>query len=732
MVLPHKIHHCESTTFTTPKYAPEVDEWIAEHASIDNSNVTHVLRSAIFRLKVKDIKRLYIHTVEAINRHEISKLSHKHFMYVVKDLCLHKIRSCIPSKLYNNKHFMPITFVNKLVENVKMNGLFKKESILNSFPVKDCAMAIPTISFSRDEAIGTKVLNYNRVVKNSTSQPYVCACGQYPDKFRNPHHGHIVTGDLDLVTHNGLMKGLKYHDQQPPNKNVAFNSIESGIDSYVTQVSAKLKVPITQFSEWKSKLKSAVKLNLDRCKKYQFNNVLSQSGPKDALRKLQDDFPIVPVDKASYNVSFVCKAYYMEILSHEITVSGTFARSNLSSSQVVSDIKQSKYVNAKDDPNKLPTLYATTKMHKDPPSFRFIKAGRETVLQNLSENVGKCLKKLIQISKSYAQYRIKEIDNCVFIIDNRDVVIKFLCAENYDSHGKKQLSTWDFSTLYTKIPHYQLKNNVEWFIRKVFSFMDKEFINSSSTGKKAYFSIKRRGNSNSFNMQELIEAVFFIIDNSYISFLDEIFRQIIGIPMGTNCAPHLANIYLHVYEYKYISKLVNRGHIELAKKLSNVFRYQDDCIAIDDDGLFASHASHIYPPEMILKNTNISPNKSTFLDLTVSIYRQKFLYYSWDKRRDFNFRVVSYPNLAGNIPSSQAYGVYTSQLVRFCEINMTFGHFLSDIKTLTDKFTAQSFESGQLRKKLTSFWDTYFFKWAKYDEDISSCLNKIFGIYCHW
>ena len=82
--------------------------------------------------------------------------------------------------------------------------------------------------------------------------------------------------------------------------------------------------------------------------------------------------------------------------------------------------------------------------------------------------------------------------------------------------------------------------------------------------------------------------------------------------------------------------------------------------------------------------------------------------------------------------SSQAYGVYTSPLVRFCEINMTFGHFLSDIKTLTDKFTAQSFESGQLRKKLTSFRDTYFFKWAKYGEDISSCLNKIFGIYCHW
>ena len=164
-------------------------------------------------------------------------------------------------------------------------------------------------------------------------------------------------------------------------------------------------------------------------------------------------------------------------------------------------------------------------------------------------------------------------------------------------------------------------------------------------------------------MHELIEAAFFIIDNSYISFQDTLFRQIIGIPMGTNCAPHLANIYLHVYEYKYLQKLILEGQRKVAKKLSNMYRYQDDCIAIDDDNLFGIHAARIYPPEMVLKKTNISPNKSTFLDLTVSIYRQNFLYYSWDKRRDFSFQVVNYPDLSGNIPSSQSYGVYTSQLI---------------------------------------------------------------------
>ena len=139
----------------------------------------------------------------------------------------------------------------------------------------------------------------------------------------------------------------------------------------------------------------------------------------------------------------------------------------------------------------------------------------------------------------------------------------------------------------------------EYFIRKVFSFLDKEYINSSPSSKKAYLSKHRSMKNCSFNMNELIEAAFFIIDNSYISFQDTLFRQIIGIPMGTNCAPHLANIYLHVYEYKYLQKLILEGQRKVAKKLSNMYRYQDDCIAIDDDNLFGIHAARIYPPEMV-------------------------------------------------------------------------------------------------------------------------------------
>ena len=133
-----------------------------------------------------------------------------------------------------------------------------------------------------------------------------------------------------------------------------------------------------------------------------------------------------------------------------------------------------------------------------------------------------------------------------------------------------------------------------------------------------------------------------------------------------------------------------------------------------------------------MKNTNISVNKSTFLDLTISIYRNKFLHYSWDKRKEFNFQVVNYPNLSGNIPTAQSYGVYTSELIRFCDININFDYFVKDVKMLTAKFLNQSFKLMKLKDKFLKFRNLYFFKWAKFDVDISIVANKLFNIETNW
>ena len=88
---------------------------------------------------------------------------------------------------------------------------------------------------------------------------------------------------------------------------------------------------------------------------------------------------------------------------------------------------------------------------------------------------------------------------------------------------------------------------------------------------------------------------------------------------------------------------------------------------------------------MVINNTNISPAKSSYLDLMISVYRGKYRVSLYDKRKDFSFSVISYPFLDGNVPKAQSYGIFISQLVRFSRINSTYNGFYKDVKCLVDK-----------------------------------------------
>ena len=145
---------------------------------------------------------------------------------------------------------------------------------------------------------------------------------------------------------------------------------------------------------------------------------------------------------------------------------------------------------------KLPYLYATSKMHKTPKNFRYITSGQDTLFSELSISISKCLKLLVKTANTSFGYKIKEIDNSVFIIDNRDKVLKFLDKANMGNYKDKCISTWDFSTLFTKIPHYKLKHKMGLFIKRIFEEVAKskigtKFICCSGKSDNAYFSKTR-------------------------------------------------------------------------------------------------------------------------------------------------------------------------------------------------------------------------------------------------
>ena len=46
----------------------------------------------------------------------------------------------------------------------------------------------------------------------------------------------------------------------------------------------------------------------------------------------------------------------------------------------------------------------------------------------------------------------------------------------------------------------------------------------------------------------MCETLNFLLDNSYIRFDFKLYRQIVAIPMGTNCAPFVTDLFLLCYE----------------------------------------------------------------------------------------------------------------------------------------------------------------------------------------
>ena len=58
----------------------------------------------------------------------------------------------------------------------------------------------------------------------------------------------------------------------------------------------------------------------------------------------------------------------------------------------------------------------------------------------------------------------------------------------------------------------------------------------------------------------MCESLIFLLDNIYIRFGTKLYRQIVGIPMGTNCAPLVADLFLFCYERDFMMSLsVDKG-----------------------------------------------------------------------------------------------------------------------------------------------------------------------------
>ena len=114
--------------------------------------------------------------------------------------------------------------------------------------------------------------------------------------------------------------------------------------------------------------------------------------------------------------------------------------------------------------------------------------------------------------------------------------------------------------------------------------------------------------------------------------------------------------------------------------------------------------SQINPSELKLNKADTSDTKAAFLDLHLLISNAIISTKIYDKRDDFDFGIVNFPSLDGDVPRSTSSGVYISQLIRFARASCHVADFNTRNKLLTQKLLKQG-ERNDFAKPFLNYID---------------------------
>ena len=127
--------------------------------------------------------------------------------------------------------------------------------------------------------------------------------------------------------------------------------------------------------------------------------------------------------------------------------------------------------------------------------------------------------------------------------------------------------------------------------------MKVHFILPVSIGKP--FSLLQTIEDVHFGLVNVCDALSYLLDDIYIRFGNKLYRHIVGIPIGTNCAPLVADLFLFSYERDFMTSLPTDNQTNIIEAFNLIPRYLDDLLNIDNL-YFEGMVNQIYTPELKL------------------------------------------------------------------------------------------------------------------------------------
>ena len=94
--------------------------------------------------------------------------------------------------------------------------------------------------------------------------------------------------------------------------------------------------------------------------------------------------------------------------------------------------------------------------------------------------------------------------------------------------------------------------------------------------KNALFTSEQPKRYKLWSCQKMCDALHYLLDNILIRFGSKLYRQIVGIPMGTYCAPLVADLFLFCYERDFMLSLSDNNQADIIEAFNSTSRYLDD------------------------------------------------------------------------------------------------------------------------------------------------------------
>ena len=702
----------------------------------------HYIRTNLFSLPVTLLKDLRDF---ALDEGGADPFSTKYRLSsIISDVAQFRLFKPVKSEPLHNddRKFIHIPFSNKGIDAINISNILHRQKVLSKVPPYFKNQSVPIVSYSYTKTIGSRIFNHKKTLQNLNIEEYLkcpltCDCTSSP--FNYSPSGHVITGDLNIIENESLRNvishGPKFREPQRLNWNLNFKTIMDAIEDYARSWIKREKEQepeVESLSDWVRTIRSLVQGRIANLRKHTYKrpkSVFNDHEALDCLSSLQDKYVIVPADKASNNIVFVCKAHYLNCLIKELGIdkdtpgNTTYKRTTFDKDEILNNHKSfmsSLNINTKCED--LPYLYWIPKLHKNPYKERYIAGSSSCSTKEMSIHLTKILSAVKDGQQACCDtiYSRSGINHMWILKNSKDLL------ENLKSRSFSEISsikTFDFSTLYTTLPHDKLKSRLKELIHKAFN-NSRNFVvlGYNST----YFSKTSQKNKTCYTKKQVCDMLDFLIDNIFVTFGGAIFQQQVGIPMGTNCAPLLADLFLYSYETEFLQNLVRNKNIKDAKSFNFTYRYIDDVLSINNPS-FAKWLPSIYPPELEIKETTETTCAASFLDLHLEFDSSgKLSTKIYDKRDDFDFKIINFPYLCSNIPTSPAYGVYISQLIRYARACTNYSDFLERHKNLRTRLLSQEYEEMRLQRSLTKFFFKYQNLVEKYSVSSKTIIEDCF------